>query len=88
MYRAIKAGSPIKAPKPPTTEDESENPTPKYSPTKLQVFLDNWQYAAFRELLLFIIDLPFFILTIFIALAPWRAWALKKILREVKILAT
>jgi hypothetical protein len=69
-----------------TFQDERENPTPVHSPTKLQIFLDHWQYVSFRELLLFIIDLPFFLLTIFIAFAPWRAWALKKILREVKLL--
>ncbi len=62
-------------------QDESENPAPKE--VYIQGFLDYWQYASFTELVQFIIDLPFFLLTIFIALAPWRAWALKKILREV-----
>jgi hypothetical protein len=61
----------------PSTDDEEENPKPKSQ--RWFAFIDAWQHAAMKQLLLFILDLPFFMLTIFISLAPWRYWALKMV---------
>ena len=65
--------------------DEDENPTPQKPMIKKVLFLEYWQWASFRELFLFIIDIPFFLLTLFICLAPWRYYALRIILKEVFI---
>ncbi|KAH3745997.1 hypothetical protein Pelo_12623 [Pelomyxa schiedti] len=64
----------------PKSPDNDENPAPQqaYVSTK---FLSLWHWVTFVQFALFIVDLPFFLLTIFILLAPWRYYMLKHILR-------
>jgi len=61
--------------------DDEDNPAPKQQQYISAKYISLWQWVSFVQFALFIVDLPFFLLTIFILLAPWRYYMLPHILK-------